>query len=225
MLFEIFSSGRSPQDIAIELIAYVLAIALALSFHEFAHAYVAYKQGDDTAKNRGRMTLNPLAHLDMFGMLMLLIVGFGWAKPVPVNPMNFKDYKKGIVRVSVAGVITNLIIAFISTGLLLAVWRIDAGTEGSAVYVLVTLLQRFLLFSTLINIILAIFNMIPVAPLDGFKVLQAYAKPNNPYVAFATRNANWLFFAVLIIIRFTNILSHLLNWIWIGMATIWGLIL
>ena len=94
------------------LVAQFFAVVVVISFHEFAHAYVAYKCGDPTAKFSGRMTLNPVKHFDVLGMLAFALVGFGWAKPVPVNPNNFKNYRRGVFWTSAAGIITNYIMAF-----------------------------------------------------------------------------------------------------------------
>ena len=101
-------------DLIIAGIAMLLTLIISLSMHELAHAFVAYKNGDDTAKLMGRLTLNPIAHLDPMGLLFCIIFGFGWAKPVPVNPLKFKKYRSGMAWVSVAGVITNYILAFFS---------------------------------------------------------------------------------------------------------------
>lgn len=138
-------------------------ILIGLSFHEWAHAYAAYKRGDPTARNLGRMTVNPIAHLDPIGIITLLIAGFGWARPVPVNPRNLKEPKKDEIIVSLAGVTTNLIIAFVFMGLL---------------YPLVMFTQSeiaiTMLFSVVsINLGLFVFNLIPVPPLDGYHVFQA----------------------------------------------------
>jgi len=116
MLFSILGMDAPPQEKLATIIGYILAIFIAMSFHEFAHAYIAYKQGDDTARLKGRLTLNPLAHLDLFGTIALMIFGIGWAKPVPINPLHFKQQRKGIIWVSLAGVITNIAIAIISVG-------------------------------------------------------------------------------------------------------------
>ena len=109
-IFSIFTSGYSWQMIIVILFAYVLSVMLAIVFHEFAHAFVAHKNGDDTAKMAGRMTLNPTAHFDPLGFLFLLLLGFGWAKPVPVDDRNFRNIKKGRVLVGFAGVSANLIL-------------------------------------------------------------------------------------------------------------------
>ena len=139
-------------------------IIFALSFHEFAHGWVAYRHGDLTAKISGRLTLNPMAHLDLFGTLALYFMGFGWAKPVPVNPRNLGNPKRDLMWISLAGPLSNFLLAFISGILLSVLLRIDLiGGNSTLTVVLVMSLQ--------INLVLGIFNFIPIAPLDGSKIL------------------------------------------------------
>ena len=144
------------------------AILVALTFHEFAHAYVANRYGDDTAKRSGRLTLNPLRHLDPLGTIMIFLVHFGWAKPVPVNPNNLRNPKKDMLWISAAGPVANMILALIS-GILIRVFLASTGTYeqhsilGFIIYMVVMSLQ--------INLALAIFNILPIAPLDGSKIL------------------------------------------------------
>ncbi len=143
----------------------VLAVLLLYSviFHEVAHGVVAYWFGDTTAKNAGRISLNPVSHIDPIGTLMLLIVGFGWARPVPVNFFNLRNYRVGLVCVALAGCFTNILIA---TGLLLfCQLRADSGNS-----VLIGLLFTV----ARINIMLGAFNLIPIPPLDGSKVLMGF---------------------------------------------------
>ncbi|HWQ59315.1 MAG TPA: site-2 protease family protein [Clostridia bacterium] len=147
----------------VEALYRIPGILIGLSFHEWAHAYAAYKRGDPTARNLGRMTVNPIAHLDPIGIVMLLIVGFGWARPVPVNPRNFKNPRKDDIIVSLAGVTTNIIIAFVFMGLLYA---LSLFTQNEVAYYLI-------LYVVYINVGLFIFNLIPVPPLDGYHVFQA----------------------------------------------------
>ena len=148
----------------LESILYTLpAVLIALTFHEFAHAYVAYKNGDPTARNLGRMTLNPLAHLDVWGFVCMLLVGFGWAKPVPVNPNNYRNYKKGELTVSLAGVTMNLIIGIIGA-LASAITVNGIGAAGKIYYVFLNLCY--------INCALMVFNLIPIYPLDGYHVFE-----------------------------------------------------
>jgi len=142
-------------------------ILFALSFHEYAHGWMANRLGDPTAKNEGRLTLNPLAHLDPLGTLMIVILHFGWAKPVPVNPYNLADPKKDMLKIALAGPVSNVLMAA-ATGMLIRLMqgmgmRVDNSFFG--------FFQYMLYFLVMINLVLAIFNMIPVPPLDGSKIL------------------------------------------------------
>jgi Zn-dependent protease len=150
-------------------LAFVILSALLLYsviFHELAHGWVAYKMGDSTAKRLGRLTLNPIKHLDPFGSLMLLIVGFGWAKPVPINLANIPHDKrrKGLILVSAAGITANIIFAFVALSLMRLLSAEPSGMAG-----------QVLLLLAHINIILAAFNLIPIPPLDGSKILMGFA--------------------------------------------------
>jgi len=144
----------------LDLLALIPALLIALTFHEYAHARMAYFWGDPTAKNAGRLTLNPLSHLDPIGLLMLMIVRFGWAKPVPINPLNFRDRKKGLFWVSLAGPGMNLVLGFFATILFFIF-------EGSGI-----LVRSILLNLMIYNVFLAVFNMVPLPPLDGSKILS-----------------------------------------------------
>jgi len=141
---------------------------VSLSFHEFMHAYVANRIGDPTAKLMGRMTLNPLAHIDPIGLIAIIFTGFGWAKPVPVNPVYFKDSNKGMFAVSLAGPVSNIILALIF-GLLLKITEILSYSVIAEN--LVIIFYEMFLYGVLINLALCVFNIIPLAPLDGSKVL------------------------------------------------------
>ena len=140
-------------------------IFLALTFHEFSHAYVANKLGDPTAKLMGRLTLNPLAHLDLIGTAMLFIVHFGWAKPVPVNPANFKNPKRDLLWVSLAGPASNLLLAFIF-GIMLRMMRNGLSLGNMDV------IATMIFWGLYLNIILAFFNLLPIPPLDGSNILM-----------------------------------------------------
>ncbi|NPB04740.1 MAG: site-2 protease family protein [Thermotogae bacterium] len=146
-------------------IAILPFMVLALTFHEFAHAWMAYKLGDDTARRAGRLSLNPLVHIDWLGLIMIVLVGFGWAKPVPVDPSKFRNPPLHMALVAVAGPISNLLLALM----------------GVIVYRLSILSFPYLLPAVetfvWLNIILAVFNMIPLPPLDGWRVLQGF-KPS-----------------------------------------------
>ena len=143
-------------------------ILLALSFHEYAHAYVANKYGDDTAKQSGRLTLNPLAHLDLFGTIMIFIVHFGWAKPVPVNPYRLRNPKKDMLWISAAGPLANMVLALISGILLRFIFAIVGVPNQHSI---IGFLIFMVVMSLQINLALAIFNILPIAPLDGSKIL------------------------------------------------------
>ena len=147
-------------------IVFVLAIVYAITIHEFSHAYSAYLLGDRTAASEGRLTFNPLKHLDFFGTIMLLFVGFGWGKPVPFNPYNLRNQKYGSAIISFAGPLSN-IISFFIFGLILRIFL------ANGILAIDHLLTTFFIYAILINGALAIFNLIPSPPLDGSKILYA----------------------------------------------------
>lgn len=149
------------------LIAKIPALLIGFAFHELAHAWVADRLGDPTARHQGRITLNPFAHLDPLGTILLLVAGFGWAKPVPVNPYNFTrkvTMRTGMMLVSLAGPLTNLIIAFISAFLLLWVQTLNFSSN--------LIVANIFYYMLVINLVLFAFNLIPIPPLDGYKVLS-----------------------------------------------------
>lgn len=151
----------------------IISLLVAFTVHEFSHAYVANKFGDPTAKNQGRLTLNPVSHLDVLGTIMILIAGFGWAKPVPVNYFNFKNRRLAGVLVSIAGPLSNLFVAAIAMGIWVALYKFGFLSR--------LIDEKYLnisqLFTILIrlNVILFIFNLIPIPPLDGYRVIEDLA--------------------------------------------------
>ena len=147
----------------------------ALSFHEFAHAWMASKCGDNTAARMGRLTLNPMAHLYVMGSLMILFVGFGWAKPVPVDSRNLRDPRKDMMKVAAAGPLSNLLLAMLAG----MVWRFLGGIN----FLLDTNFPVLIFYFTQINIALAVFNLIPVSPLDGSQIFSGYLMKTNPELA------------------------------------------
>ena len=163
---------RLPAEALVLLIPTLL---FALSFHEFAHAWMAHKCGDNTAARLGRLTLNPLAHLDLFGSLMILFVGFGWAKPVPVDPRFLKKPRSDMMKIAAAGPVSNLLLA-LTSGL---VFRLQGPYP-----ILSDNLLLMVYYFTSINISLAIFNLIPVSPLDGSQIFSGYLMKNNPQLAW-----------------------------------------
>ncbi|WP_300280053.1 site-2 protease family protein [Peptacetobacter sp.] len=155
------------MNIIPSLIATAASIAIAISVHEFGHAYSAHLLGDDTAKLTGRMTLNPLKHVDPIGLLALIIFRIGWAKPVPVNPMNYKNYKIGNLIVSLAGIVFNLITAIICAIIY----------SNSQLYGVQLLTYTCIIY----NIGFAAFNLLPIPPLDGWGIIETFVpyKWNN----------------------------------------------
>lgn len=163
-------------------------ILLALTFHEYAHAYMANRLGDSTAKEMGRLTLNPLVHLDLLGTAMLFIVHIGWAKPVPVNPFNFKNPKRDLLWVSLAGPGANLLLAF-----LFGIGCRVLGIENlhNLEFGITGLIKFMIGFGLVINIVLAIFNILPIPPLDGSKILMGliphqYEQKLEPFLRYGT---------------------------------------
>lgn len=147
-------------------ILYLIALLMALVFHECAHGFVALKCGDPTAKWYGRLTLNPLKHLDPIGMACMLLLGVGWAQPVPVNPRNFRHYKRDSILVSIAGIAANFILFLIS--LSSAILLLRSHSNSIITDYLFTFFKTFAEF----NIGLAVFNLLPVPPLDGYRILN-----------------------------------------------------
>ncbi|HRX13813.1 MAG TPA: site-2 protease family protein [Eubacteriales bacterium] len=167
--------------------AFLAAIYIAIVCHEVAHGYVALLNGDDTAKYMGRLTANPVKHFNAVGFLMLVFVGFGFAKPVPIDPSKFRNFKKGLIWVSLAGVLTNLVIAFILFPFQNLVSSVNLyGISAFWVGVL-EWVYYFLYFAIMININLAAFNLLPIAPLDGFNLISAFVNPQNQFMTFLRR--------------------------------------
>ena len=163
MFKQILSGGFGVDDILL-LIIRVILILLAITVHELSHGFAAYKLGDPTAKFDGRLSLNPLRHLDPIGALCMLFFGFGWAKPVGVNPNYFKNYKVDMALTALAGPLSNILMAFVSMLLMFHV-----GVRFS-VDILILICYQF----TIINIGLAVFNLLPVPPLDGSKIFLSF---------------------------------------------------
>jgi len=185
------------------IILLIPPILLALTFHEYMHGWVAYKLGDPTAKMAGRLTLNPFVHLDPFGTLMLFIVRFGWARPVPVNPLNFRDPKKGVLYVSLAGPMANMFLAFLSG---VAIRLIRAGSMGFLPPVILKPVFLMLLLSLQINIALAIFNLLPIPPLDGSKILFGILPARYEHIAIQMeRYGSMVLFVVIMLSWVTHI--------------------
>ena len=147
------------------IVLLIPSLVFSLSFHEFAHAWMAYRLGDSTAARMGRLTLNPMSHLDPIGSLALIFMGFGWAKPVPVDPRYLKNPRQDMVKVAAAGPISNIILAIIAAFVLRLLFDTDLLSNS---------VKTFFIIFMQINITLAVFNLLPVSPLDGSQILSPF---------------------------------------------------
>lgn len=167
MLFDLFSEDFDMLDLIIKLFSRLFVVFCTMPIHEYAHALIATKLGDQTPRLAGRLTLNPMAHISPMGAIMIFLFGFGYAKPVSVNPRNFKDSKKGMALTAIAGPISNLIMGFIFIAL-----AVVYANLSHAETILYNAIFSFLLFAGTINVNLAVFNLLPIPPLDGSRILQ-----------------------------------------------------
>jgi Zn-dependent protease len=193
------------------IIMHALVLLTAFPVHEFAHAYVAHKMGDDTAKYQGRMTINPFAHLDFMGTIMMILVGFGWGKPVPINPNNFKNRKVGMALSSLAGPVSNLIMAYIA---MIFYKLIYFYAPYSA-----TMQSIFTMFGYLVtlNIGLAVFNLLPIPPLDGSRIFTLFLKEET---YFNIMRYERYIFLILIVISYSGLLDTPLYYLKSGVLDI-----
>lgn len=257
-MFGYFDSFLSdPKGMLIMLLLALPGRLLAISAHECAHAYAADRCGDHTARFLGRLTLNPLKHIDPIGFIMMMLVGFGWAKPVPVNPRNFRNYRSDDLKVSLAGIVTNLILFLVGAVVLyaivaLALAKAAAGVQGDEVFIsmmygkkslfvledgrysylalsdmikyapymsdwLITpvfglipgYLTQMLMYFVLTNLVLAIFNIIPMPPLDGYHVLNDLALHRS--ALFANPQVTRIFSGIMMVLFFTGALSRVIG--------------
>ena len=182
----------------------------AITCHEVSHGYIAWRYGDPTARMLGRLTLNPLKHIDVIGTLMIVFIGIGWAKPVPVVFENLRNPKRDMIWVAAAGPVTNILLAFVSAMFLrgLVTFANPAASSGSQLSMVIEPLVLMLAFSVYINLLLAIFNMIPLPPLDGGRVLSGLL----PYrqAAALSRIEPYGMVIIIVLVFFTNIFSYLI---------------
>ena len=215
----------------IEYLSIFLALMIVLPLHEFAHGFAAVKNGDYTPKLYNRYTLNPLAHFDIVGLVCFAVIGFGWAKPMPVNPYNFKNYKRGCFFVSIAGVLANYILAFVAYPLFIL----------SLLYVpqfgyFTTVLVQTLYFIYSLSLVFFVFNLIPVYPLDGFRVVDVFNKRRGKVYMFLRNYGLYVLYGLFflgILADITNlyqldilglVISFLKSIIEIPIIRFWGLI-
>jgi Zn-dependent protease len=180
---------------------------MAITFHEVSHGFIAYLRGDNTARSLGRLTLNPLKHLDIIGTIMIIVVGIGWAKPVPVNFNNLNSPKRDMIWVSVAGPATNFILAVLSAFLIrLIVPLTEPLSDSSWMQLFLEPVLLMLAFSVYINLILALFNLLPLPPLDGGRVLMGLL-PDRLAVKLA-RVEPYGMIIIIVIVFFTDIFKY-----------------
>jgi Zn-dependent protease len=185
----------------IQLALTIPALLICMTIHEMSHGYAAYALGDHTAKNMGRLSPNPLKHIDPIGFLLLIIVHFGWAKPVPVNMYNFKDPKKGMALTALAGPAANILLAFIAVFIRLLSLQYFHLQLGGYVDLFLQLLIQY-------NVVLAMFNFIPISPLDGSKILFAFL-PNKWYYRLMQYEQYGMI--LMVILLATNIITPILS--------------
>ncbi|WP_235901461.1 site-2 protease family protein [Pseudoramibacter porci] len=186
-------------------------ILIAITFHEAAHGYAAEAMGDDTPRLSGRLSLNPFRHIDWIGFLAMIFLHFGWAKPVPINPNNFSDRKKGMIRVALSGCLTNLLLGFI----------------GYAVYLICLPLNNLVLSIVLqsiyeYNVVFAVFNLIPIPPLDGYHILYEFL----PYRGKVRMEAMARYgFIILLILMFAGVFGWIITPLSSGIIRLYNLVL
>lgn len=170
------------QSFFINLLLILPALVIAVSFHEAAHAWMANKMGDPTARNLGRISLDPTKHFDLLGFLSFALIGFGWGKPVPTNPRNYYNYKKGNVLVALAGVFINLIISIVTIGIIALMYYLGAfesaviGSYGNIMSIILLILYQI----AFLNLVLCFFNLIPIPPLDGHHLIKGFIARKSP---------------------------------------------
>ncbi len=198
MITNILFSANSLQDKILIATALILSIGIAIICHEIAHGYAAMTQGDLTAKMSGRLTLNPVAHFDLFGFLLMMTAGIGWARPVPVNPNNFRKYRKGCFIVSIAGVLANFIIAIVAFAFY-AIFYSTIITGLSYQSALAKFFYYFLQYSVILNAGLIAFNLLPIYPLDGFRIIESFTRYNNRFCIFMRRYGLQIFLGLFLL--------------------------
>lgn len=226
--------GGNYVELMVSLLSRAFVVFLTLPMHEYAHAYVATKLGDPTPRLSGRLTLNPMKHLDPIGTLLIFVAGFGYAKPVPVNPRNFKDGKRGMALTALAGPVMNLLMALVFLLLmylcvvlqgganLLDVMRMSGGYGVQSLALsdpsFLAIASLFLFYAAQVNVSLAVFNLLPIPPLDGSRILSLFL-PDKYYFKIMKyeRYIMLVVFALLIFGVLSRPLGWLVSWAMYGL--------
>ncbi|MGN1134340.1 MAG: site-2 protease family protein [Oscillospiraceae bacterium] len=193
-------------DMIMKIGVNLIVLFMVIPIHEYAHAWAATKLGDDTPRYQGRLTLNPFAHIDWIGAICMVLVGFGWGRPVQVNPLNFKKYRKGMALTAAAGPISNLIVAFAAMIIYKFIYPLYLNNPSTSMYWVILILQYFIS----VNVGLAVFNLLPIPPLDGSKILEFFVGPKLS--AFFARY-QMIISVVFIILVVSPFLSTPLSWL------------
>ena len=224
--------------------ASLIAVLFVLIPHEYAHAYVAYKNGDATAKLNGRLTLNPIKHLDPVGFILCIFTGFGWAKPVPIYPYNFRKYRIGLFTTAIAGVVANYIIAFIAYPLYRLFFNILLPhAETDFAYYIIYFIAYIFYAIYFYGLTIFVFNLLPFNPLDGFRIVESLTREFNPVRRFLKTYGPYILIFLVVEsfvctkiaeytdfqnIRYFNFLGYYLSWfakiIGFPISGIWDLI-
>ena len=229
MLFSIIGMDLTVQEALTALFVLVLVYLISLTFHEWAHSFVAYKQGDFTPKIAGRLSLNPARHLDFWGFICFMTAGIGWAKPVPINPTNFKKFRSGIAKVSIAGVSANAILMVVSSFFYVLLDNLVGGINYFLAFIIL-----FFRWSMQINAFLIVFNLLPIYPLDGFNFISSFMRSNNKFIDFNVRNGYKIFIYIILIDLFLSlftpisiisfVLGNLSYMLYRPLELLWGLL-
>lgn len=211
-------SNFKGVDFLIYVLIVLVAITISLVLHEWAHGYVALLNGDPTAKFQGRLTLNPAKHFSLPGFLMLFFVGFGFAKPVPVNPYNYKHQTRGIFTVAIAGVSANLLLALVSW---LFYYLCTFGYNIAFVFYL----SEFFRYMMQLNLVLIFLNLLPIYPLDGFRVVEAFTHHNNRYVRFMVQNGMMVIMTLVVLSFVSSMIQSYTQLFWAEYIDVLGMYL
>ena len=219
-----FLRNGFTNETVLVIVCFLFSILISLSFHEYAHAYVANKMGDDTAKHLNRLTLNPLAHLDIIGTISFVLFGFGWAKPVPINPLNFKDYRKGLFLTSIAGIVTNIFLAFFASGGYVLMLKLSGYASTEFFSFVTTFLIIFFEELIYINLGLAVFNLIPIFPLDGYNIIASLTRHGNGFQKFMMKYGSIILLVMFLTGFFDVALTYVVDKILNPFVAFWGFV-